>query len=438
MKFSSGEFIKILQLLLIRGTGMLSLFLVNVIIARNFGPATQGLFQIGLGWVIVVSTMSRFGQDQLMLRTAAEGKARNDVSYVHRQLTASLALAASALILGTLIAVSLIYFGVFKTEGKDAVQFLDIMVLAIVPTGLLMIVTETMRGWQKITLAIAWQGSVPQTLLLMLLLLVVFGPQLLIQKDPIWISIVYSAVYIAAAICAFFVWLHIAKQRPTKPWLSDSLELLKKGSHFWLYAILTSIIAWIDILLLGYLETTETVGHYSAIVRTGAVLGTVVQIVSAGATARLALLYARADYGKFADLFRSYFQLFATCAIPLTLLLFTFPSQIMSIWGNNFVSVVKLFLIYGSFQIINFTMSITGLIVIAIGLEKKLAWLQIGNLAFKSLSIIVGQHLGGLEGVIWAVGISLTASNVITWIVFVSHLNEKKIRLLRLIYNNQE
>jgi O-antigen/teichoic acid export membrane protein len=424
MAFSLREAINIFQLLLIRGTGMLSLFLVNVIVARNFGPATQGLFQIGLGWVIVIATVSRFGQDQLMLRTAAEGKARNDIVQVNRHLSASLVLAVVALAVGTATALLFIQLGGFKIDGKNGALFLSIMVLAILPTGVLMIVTEAMRGWQKVSIAIAWQGGVPQTLVMLILLLTVLVNRPNSLLNPIWTAVIYTTAFFAACLCACFAWIRIAKIAFGKPSISEISQKLKEGSHFWFYAILTSMIAWVDILLLGLLDSAEAVGHYSTIVRTGAVLGTIVQILSAGAIARLALFYAQADYKNFTSLFRSYFQFFAICAVPLTVIILIYPSQIMSIWGHNFASDDQLFLIYGSFQIINFATCLAGFTVVVIGLERKLVRMQVAMLIFKFGAIVALHNFMGLEGVVWAIGASLLLTNLLTYRVFVKAMSD--------------
>lgn len=429
MRFARQELSDILQLLFIRGAGMLSLFLVNVIVARNFGPATQGIFQIGLAWVIVTSTVSRFGQDQLMFRTAAEGKAQNDASFANQKLSASLILSIISLVAGMAMAVLLIYFSASQAEEKDSFPFLGIMVIAILPVGILMIVTETMRGWQKINLAIAWQGSVPQTLLLLLILLAIFAG----SKNQLWIPTIYTLVFASAAFCACWAWARIAKQPPQRPILQDIKQVFNKGLNFWLYAVLAVSTVWLDILLLGYLESPEIVGIYSAVLRTGALLGTFVQVVSAGAVARLALLYAKGEYREFASLTRTYFWLFMLAALPFTVAIFVFPEKIMSVWGPEFTGASKLLMIYGGFQIYQFVIAIAGLLVLVMGLEQQLVRIHGFNLILKAAMILLGNSLAGLTGVVWAVGISLFISNNLMLWYFLKQLKSHGINLVDLV-----
>ena len=430
MKFSFREIAGIMQLLLIRGTGMVSLFLVNIVIARNFGAATQGLYQIGLGWVIVMSTIFRLGQDQLMLRTAAECKAQNDFDMINRKLNASLVLGLAALVVGTAVALLLIRFNVLKVESGEGREFLSLMVFAILPTGVLMIVTETIRGWQNAMRAMVWQGSVPQTLVMLLLLLaVLITPQI----TSLFIAGIYVAVFAGSALCAWLTWRHICVCTFDLPRLSDVSVMIDKGWHFWIYSVLNSIISWIDILILGWVATPETVGHYFAVVRTGAVLGHIVQITSAGAVARLALYYAQMEYANFANLFRLYFRFFGICALPLAAILLMFPDKIMSVWGSHYESDTQLFLVYGGFQILNFIFSITGLTVVVMGLEQKLVFNQMGILAFKIFAIAMSYHFFGLPGVVWASGVSLFLTNLFVMQLFFGKLLDKGIGWRKLL-----
>jgi O-antigen/teichoic acid export membrane protein len=430
MTFSLREAANIIQLLLIRGTGMLSLFLVNVLIARNFGPATQGLFQIGLGWVIVISTIGRFGQDQLMLRTAAECKAEGNVDKVQRHLVASLVLSTGALVGATILAIGLLQSGLVQQVKSQSSAFISVMALAILPTGILMIITETLRGWQKINLAITWQGSIPQTILLVVLAFLVFLNQGLNQ---ISVAATYPIVFALAACFAMQSWLSISELKLSRPFRLELRTVFLGGVHFWVYAILTALTAWIDMLILGLLDTPETVGRYAAIVRTGAVLGTAVQIISTGAVARLALLYADEKYIEFVKLFRTYFLFFAMGALLLAPVLILYPMKIMSMWGATSSSDYRLFMVYGAFQIVNFAFCLFGFVAIVMGLELEMATIQFGLFVFKIVSISLGDIFYGIEGAILASGLSLLFTNVLFVWAFLRLLAEKKISLIPLL-----
>lgn len=431
MAFSLREATNIFQLLLIRGTGMLSLFLVNVLMARVFGPTTQGVFQIGLGLVIVAATVGRFGQDQLMLRTAAECKAANDSGKVQRNLIASLALSFGALFLITLM--TILFFqrdGVsqISAEGKT---FLSIMVLSILPTGVLMIITETLRGWQKINLSIAWQGSFPQTAFLVALAVVVFTIQ---NLDQTWIAMLYAIVFILAAVFAMQSWLKISELKVSMPLWSELIQVLRSGFHFWLYGVLIYLVAWVDILILGYLDSPETVGHYAAVVRTGAILSAIAQICSTGSVAKLAMLYAQGDFIAFTLIARSYFLVFAFAAIPIAIVIWIFSKEIMYIWGPQFVQSSPLLVIYGLFQLYQFVIGMSGSLVAVIGLEKKIAAIQAFNLALKFAMIYIGYQLAGITGVVWASALSLFVSNNVLLYVFFVKMREHGIQPLNFVF----
>ena len=423
MKSIYGEAIMILQLLAIRGSGILALFLVNVAIARNFGPVILGLFQIGLALVIVGATVGRWGQDQLMLRTAAEAKATEDINYAHVQLKASLALACIFLTLGTTVALALVQAGLIKTQGSQSEAFFLIMMLAILPAGILMIVTEALRGWQKVNLSIAWQGSIPQSIFLVL----VGAITLTVSKNPLWIPVAYVFAYVIAAVFAYFSWVKISRQGTRAPSHTSLIRTFKHGQYFWLYAVLTSVIAWVDVFILSYLGNAEIVGNYSAVVRTGAILGTIVQIASAGAVGRLAVLYAQSDYAQFLRVFRFYFKLFLIGSIPLLLALLAFSDQLMTIWGLEYRDAGTQLMIYGGFQTVNFALCLAGFCAPVIGLERQLIIVQVIALIAKIVLIYVGYESAGIEGALFAAGTSLFIFNLLTVQILLAKLRQNGI-----------
>jgi O-antigen/teichoic acid export membrane protein len=429
VKIPYKETLGIIQLLAIRGGGMLALFLVNVIIARTQGAVAQGLFQIGLAWVMVAATVARFGQDPLMLRTAAEFRAIDDLPSAHRSLNASLGLVTLSLVVATCSAMLLMTFGPLKAQNEESLYFLFVMATAIPPMGILMVITETQRGWLQINLAMAWQSSIPQCLLF----LMVAGGVLLGLKSHIWVAFAYVAAFALAAVFAFRSWLNTSQQPIVWPPIKDMKSVFYGGSNFWVFAVLTAIIAWLDVILLGYVADAETVGRYTAVVRTGAVLGTLVQIISAGAVARLAVLYAKGDFAGFAKYFRTYFQLFFAAAIPLAVSLYLFPTEIMSIWGAAYANSETLILVYGGFQVLNFFLCLTGFCVAVIGLEKQLVTVQFISLAFKVILIFAGFRIAGLQGALWGAGLSLFIFNILSSVIFFQRLKQNGLSFRSLL-----
>jgi O-antigen/teichoic acid export membrane protein len=429
LKIPHKDIFAVLQLLVLRGCGLLSLFLVNVIVARHYDSATLGLFQIGLAWAMIMATVARLGQDQLMLRMAAEARPNNGLIEFHNTLSASMWLAFVTLLVGTCTAILLINWGPLRIEDSASAWFMCLMAISILPTGLLMIVTEALRGWQRINLSIVWQGSFPQTMTVVL----VAAVALLINGNRNWIPVSYGVSFLSAALCAVTAWLFMSGLPLLWPKRHTMTIVFKAGLNFWIYAILTSVVSWIDVITLNALSDSQTVGEYSAIVRTGALLGTMVQVASAGVIAKMAMLYAKANYVEFADTFRRYFQLFAAAAIPLALLIVFFPTEIMSIWGKGHANDQNLFLIYAGFQVLNFMLCLTGFSVAVMRLEKQLVLIQLVALILKLVLIIIGYKLGGLAGVLWAAGLSLLAFNLLTGLIFTKNLQHHGVSLASLV-----
>ena len=71
----------------LRGAGAISSFALVWVIARAFGPATIGLFQIGLATANLASVLAAQGLDRVIVRVAsvalAEGRTSDAAEDVH-------------------------------------------------------------------------------------------------------------------------------------------------------------------------------------------------------------------------------------------------------------------------------------------------------------------------------------------------------------------
>jgi O-antigen/teichoic acid export membrane protein len=410
----------IFQLLAIRGGGILSLFLVNILISRHYGIAALGMFQLGLALVMIVAVVARFGQDQLMLREAAEAKAETNVALAHQRFLSSLALSSIGLCIGTALTILFLSFDFGLHLDSGVSTFLTWMAFSILPFGLLMVATETLRGWQRVNVAVAWQGSIPQTLTLIF----VAAAALWFNAPVTWVAALYSLALALGGFFAVLVWLRTARASLAWPEMGALNMMMSKARSFWFYAILTVFVAWLDIIILELIGNAEDVGHYSAVVRTGAILGTFVQIVSAGAVAKLALYYASSDFENFTACFRRYFYFFLIAAIPLAAIVLIFPDDIMSIWGGDQAYGSRLFAVYIGFQLLNLCLCLTGFTVVVMHLEKQLVVIQIMAVVAKIALIAFGFWIAGVLGALWGAGISLLIFNLLTGMIFFRKLRQ--------------
>ncbi|MBG1233233.1 lipopolysaccharide biosynthesis protein [Aestuariivirga litoralis] len=398
--------IQLLRLLVIRAGGLLFLFLANVIISRSFGVDVLGQFQYCLALVMILSTVGRLGQDQFLLRAAAQAKAQGDANSITVKLASSLTALALPLAAATLALIAWLLVMQPAAPGRVAMQI--VMALTILPLGILMVTSETMRGAQRVEASMFLQSFLPQALFLAALYaLVQWG-----GVRSAWIGAAYAASFAASVLATFAFWPTLAHAKSGGVFRATQ-QAWADGRHFWLAACLNAGTAWIDILVLGLIAGATDVGIYAAIIRTGALIGTFIMLVANPAVPKLAMLYAQKDMKRFISTFITYQALFAASAIPIAALFLIWPQNVLKIWGGEVTSASTAFMIYAAFQILQLFLALPGQLIAVMGLERELS--RINGVAFvlKGLLLVAGYSLAGLEGAALGAGLSLLIGNLL-------------------------
>lgn len=426
----AGELWGIALLFLVRGSGLGATFLAGVLLARQFGASTNGLFQLGIAYVTVLGAVARLGQDQLNLRTMAELRAREDAMRARQEMIRSLLVAAP---LAALAAVALALVAYAK-EAPEQATFLTTFSLSVIPFASLWILTEGLRGWQHVQSAMFWQGACAPVVFIALL------AAWSSSADPNidWLPYLYAVSIVIAVIGAGWSWSRAVKGAATLPTegaaSANWRHRIRDGRTFWMLTILVSVSGWVDLIILYAVADAETVGIFFAVARTGALIAVALNIAAAGAVARLALLYAGEKFTEFARVLRFYWLVFAGGAFMAGLIFTVAAGPIMSIWGPETAPFSSEFLIYVAVQMIQAVFILPQMVAPVVGLEKKIFQLNILILPAKAIAVYIGYSAGGLMGVIVAVGAAMIATAGVTAIIFLRHLHRRDPALRRLLW----
>lgn len=411
------EVIGLARLFAFRGMGVLATFLTSVVIVREFGVEANGLFQVGVGYVMIGGAVGRVGQDQLNLRRMAGFKVTDDRTAAWAALRASMAV---SLPFAFLSAAGLALWSFATETGNDA-NYLAAFGWSVLPFTLLWIFTEALRGWQFVGSSVFWQGSfVP---VVFLAAFAAFGAVLPLSAGML--PFLYAACVLLALLGAAASWRSASGPNDGSAHMSlTSLQwhewttTVKAGSAFWALAILANVAAWIDLLLLYAIADASTVGVFHAIVRTGGLVAVAINIAVSGMIAKLALLHAAGDRVAFAKLLRFGWFAITICAAATCVAFAALAQPILHIWGPELMPYRAELSVYLLVQFGQAILILAPLIAGIIRLEKQLVLVQIANVPLKTITVFIGYGTAGLMGVIAAIGICTVITMAwTTWLV---------------------
>lgn len=428
------EVLSLARLFAFRGAGVLATFLTSVLIVRKMGAETNGLFQVGVGYVIIAGAVGRVGQDQLNFRRMAGYRAMHDRAAASDALRASLAVSLPFALLSAVgLAVCSIVSG-----PDDGARYLAAFGWSVLPFAWLWIFTEALRGWQLVGASVFWQGSfVPMAFLTAFAMLNLIG-----ATTPGMLPFLYAACVIVALLGAAASWRSAIRHEaePAQgvrglPAESDRATTFRAGKAFWALAILANVAAWIDLLLLYAIADASSVGVFHAIVRTGGLIAVAINIAASGMMAKLALLHASADTDEFARLLRFYWLAITIGAAVACLAFAASTEPVLRLWGPELMPYKFELAAYLLVQFGQALFILAPLIAGVIGLEKQLVLLQIVNVPLKAGTVYIGYAVGGLIGVIAAIGFCTLVTMVWTSVLVVGRLQTFGVSWKRLVRN---
>jgi O-antigen/teichoic acid export membrane protein len=413
--------LQLARLMAIRGGGLLLLFGANILIARSYGIAVLGQLQFGIALATIASTIGRLGQDQLMLVNAARNLASGQAKQTIEMLVAAIQLVMVPLGVATLVLLGFLKLGEVSSGANLNIELAMPVVVATLPMALTMIGTEALRGAQKIEAGITLQSLLPQFFFFAAVSALSFWE----IRQIVWIGVGYVFGFILSAALTVYLWSVSIKTMVRQPNMGAIVANFQQGLPFWLSASLNVAIAWVDVLILGVWATSNELGQYTAVVRTGSIIGTFIMLATAPIAPRLAVMYAQKDGKSFSRLYAQYSVMFFALSLPVAAVVFGWPQRIMSVWHSGQQDLTSTFRIYAAFQLLQFYTALPTQIVLVLGLERKVAAANALSLIVKVLLICVGYAVFGMTGAVIGAGISLLFYNFTNMFLF-----SKRVRIL--------
>ena len=348
--------------------GIVVSYLFTMMVTNLFGADVYGSFTIGFVVISLVSMLSTFGLGTALLKFIAGEEGENRSAAIK-----NLFLSAYGIVgISSIIAAVLVYMGAEAIasgifQKPELVEVIKVAAFGIIPTALLNVNSQALRGAEKIELHMFFEHVSRYFLPLAIIPVLAqawSGSELVITVfvSCLWVLwLVSTIIYLRAS----GFWLSKREEKAVlKTLLVVALPLiLAKSSGF--------LKNWSDTMIIGsYLETDQT-GIYNVVIRISKLLAIPLTAINAMQAPRIAKLFAKEDMLGLRTYIRSSTQMIVGLTLPGALLLLIFPKFFLGMFGPEFVGASDILMIIAVGYVINALAGSVGLLLQMTGHERS-------------------------------------------------------------------
>jgi O-antigen/teichoic acid export membrane protein len=412
--------------IIIKIVGILVGYIFIMILSRNYGAETVGIYQIFVQSLGIIGIIVLFGFNQSIIRFSAELIANNNIVELKLLLkkfsliTLFISIFASVILF--LLAEKLAVLFLKDISLKYIFEYISYL-LPFYAINILII--ETIRGLRKIKVSEFLRLFLTKFLTLTFFLIVLLFTQFSILVPIISYSI---ATILTISLSIFFIYKYIKKYKN-----NDNSKIKNKSyisTSFTMYqsALLVVIANQMVIFILAYYTNPANVGIYNIAFQLAALSSFVFGAVTTITAPKYAELFHNESKEHFKEtvLFSSKLVFWTTGSISIFTMLFS--SWLMGMFGDEFIegSLILIILSLGNF--INAFTGSGGVLLDMVGKQSiRRNILTVSMLITLFLSFLLIPQYGGL-GLAYALLVNQVISN------FISVYYVKKLLGINLIY----
>jgi O-antigen/teichoic acid export membrane protein len=413
---------------IVRSGAAVAAFIMNVVIARYLEINASGLFFLSLSIITIVSTVVRFGADNVVLRFVGiysnEGKwvlVRGTLYYILGLVMAA-SIVVTALILLFSKAISVDIFG--KLDLESPLFWISLSIPCIAAST---IIAMALQGVNKILHSVYIQNVfIP---LGVILLVFVLKPHTASKM-----SLMYFVASIITLVISIVLWLKFV---PNGEIEINKKLLISSCTPLWIVAILQQAMQWGGQFIAGIYCHPDVLAQLAVAQRTSMLIsfiGVAINLVSAP---KFASFY---NQGKLQELKRyaiNTTRIMILFATPILIFVYVFPDFILSVFGKGFKSGALMLQILATGQYINVITGSVGYLLMMSGHNKEFRNINIiSGIISIVLSLTLVRFYGGVGAAI-AIALAVAIQNILAVGIVEKKLGFNTLKVLTLNMRNK-
>jgi len=400
-------------------------FSLNLLIARAMGSEGLGLYALAISWLGLLGLLAKMGLPQLMVRNVAIYTDKREWPLLGGLLLRSYQLSLTfSVLLAIAAGVSVHYLQQNLQQEQQISQIFPVMLLAFaaLPLSTLRKLNQgVMNGFQEVV-----KSQLPESLIAPLLMFGLVASAYLFSESNI-APITVMGFYVGSLALSTLIGLHqigqmlpselleVTPEYSTKAWLQAAVPFMAFGA-------LAMVSTQTDVIMLGALKGSESVGLYVVANRLASLIIFVLATSDAVLSPSIASFYAAGKMRQLKEIVKKSSRIVLPFSIAITAFIVVFRNALLSLFGPEFLAGGNALTVLAIGQTINAFAGPCGPLLNMTGYERlAIVAFGISSVANVGLNAYL-IPLYSIEGAAIATTISMALWNIICWALVMKHL----------------
>jgi O-antigen/teichoic acid export membrane protein len=415
-----GRAFRVATALAIQVAGAALAFFFSMVLARLIGVAELGLYFLAVTIVDVGATVSRLGLETAGLRLASVARSKGDwgsLDALYRKCMGLTMLGGIAIAFPMWLVISHSSLGGDRSSQLRAE--LPILIFAVAPAALLIVQAEFLKSIEA-------SGSATLSYAVMPPMFLLAGTGLLWLAGNLTLHAIF-VLYVVGLMGSLAVAVVIWNRRLPAVWRKrgnvKTRRLLQNSFPVFLVTMMTLVMGWTDILVLGAWSDPEQVGIYGIAMRIALLTTFVLSAVNIVVAPQFAALHAAGDPAGLKRVAQQSAFWTRAIAVPPLLVLLIVPDLILQLFGPKFEEGAWALRILAVGQFVNLATGPVGIILLMTGHEKIMRNTIAVSAALNLIGNLVLVPAYGAIGAAASTAMALAFMNIVSWAVVRNKLN---------------
>ena len=412
----------------LRVISIISGFYLMYLITSIYGSEGMGVFSLSQTILMIMVMFSVFGTDTASLKYSAEYFSKNNYNKLN-----SFYFSILKFVLILSIGFSIIIFftkeeiSVFFNEQLLS-QSLFFISLSILPMSFININSESLRGVREYNL----YTSIRYVLIPLFTILFIY---ILYNSNNIDFLIPIKAYVLSIYLISFISFIFWFKKIKFFKYISNINSNLNELFKFSFPVLISNsmllLIQWVDIIILGYFETSNIVGIYSVIMKISLFSSIILFSINSIVASEFSRLYSLSKMDDLKLIIRKSSKVIFFITIPILIFIVCFSKFILGYFGTEFVAANKTLYILIIGQFINIVCGSVGYILIMTEKQNIFKNIMIFSTCINIIMNIILIPIYSINGAAIASSISLILWNILSFSYIYKNYNISTIWFIK-------
>lgn len=411
-KHTKEVFTKSFSTVVIQIIGVSARLLTSIILGRILGVSGLGDVNLINQIVTILMVISIFGMDHVLVKKISIGHFNRD--YKSIGLIIYTALKVNIIVAALLSIISILGAGFISNIFSSHHLELPLIIsgLVLVPQTISVVFASVVNGFNRV-----WQARLLKDFLTSLFVLtgVFFSWLLNVEIDLFSVILVYVISRFLTFVIATFYLKKIYKPIFIKGAIDRSMIKMAKPLLF--VSATTLLASSIDVIMLGWLSDSSSVGLYTVATRLVLFIAFFLQITNSAISPKIATFFANGKILEIKVMVKQVTFGLIIIGIISTVFFFFLGKPLLGLWGEEFTQAYYCLIILCFGQFINISTGCSGVLLIMSGNEKVFSYITSISLLFNFLLNLILITKYDILGAAVATSITIAGENIVRVII---------------------